>query len=170
MMPVFSINSDPLQVGDEVVITSFVTESNKSRYTRDLVGRRGQITAIDSTGLLAEAPVYTTNIPIEPGASGGPAFIYTGEFLGPKQVIGVISTDFSEPRAFNEEEIDGCSRISMICSAAPLQVHDKKSGILNFKELCDSQRIKDHGTAMKASTVEYYPDGNWHQQIPISRQ
>lgn len=168
-MPVFSINSDSLQIGDEVVVTSFVTKNNKPRFERTLIGRYGQITAIDSTGPLAEAPVYTTNIPIEAGASGGPAFLYTGNFLGPKQVIGVISADFSRPKAFSDEEIDGCSRISMICSAAPLQIQDKESGVLNFKELCGTQRIKDHGTAMKVATVEYNSDGSWHQKIPLSR-
>ncbi len=169
-MPAFSINYDPLNVGDEVIVTSFVTEGNKPIYKRTLVGRYGQITAVDAAGPLVDAPVYTTNIPIEPGASGGPAFVYSENFLGLKQVMGVISTDSSVPESFNNVEIDGCSRISMICSAVPLQVHEKEAGLLNFKELCEKQDIKDHGTAMKALILEYYPDGNWHQQIPINRR
>ncbi len=170
IMSPFSINSEPLNVGDDVIVTSFVTEERKPNYTRTLVGRYGQITAIDTTGPFTEAPVYKTNIPIEPGASGGPVFSYSGDFLGPKQVVGVISRDFSALEAFNNMEIDGCSAISMICSAAPLQLHDKDAGELTFKELCERKNIKDHGAAMKALTLEYYPDGNWHQKIPILRR
>lgn len=168
-MLAFSINSDPLRVGDEVVVTSFVTETYKPKYTRTLQGRLGQITAIDATGPLVEAPVYTTNIPIEIGASGGPVFAYFGSFSGPKQVIGVVSSDFSLPESFDSMEIDGCSRISMISSAAPLQIRDTRDGLQNFKELCEEGTIKDHGIAMKALILEYFPDGNWHQKVPTHR-
>lgn len=166
----FSINSDPLNVGDDIVVTSFVTEDNKPHYTRTLVGRYGQITGAGSPSPLVDAPVYTTNIPIEPGASGGPAYAYSGHFLGPKQVIGVISADASTQEAFDDEEVDGCSRISLICSAAPLQVSDKEAGLLNFQELCARQTIKDHGSAMKNLVLKYYPDGNWHQKVPVGRR
>jgi hypothetical protein len=91
-IPVFAINSNPLTIGENVVVTSFVTSGNK----RTLIGKVGEITAKSSTSRLVRAPHYATNIPIEKGASGGPVFRFQENFSGDKQVIGMISSDFSQ--------------------------------------------------------------------------
>ena len=133
---------------------------------RDLNAKFGKITRIRADGRLAQAPVYETNIPIEEGASGGPVFKYMGDFNGEKQVVGVVSTDFSDEKSFKDEEIDGQSYIAMIASDAPLQVHDPTDGDLSFKDLCKRGMIADRGSAMNMLELNYFPDGNWHQGIP----
>lgn len=162
---VFQINSNPLEIGDKVVLTSYVTEGNK----RNLVARMGNITAINASGSLVQAPLYSTNIPIEAGASGGPLFRFDGEFDGHKEVVGVVSSDFSTSEAFSNTSIDGDSRVSMICSAAPLQLTDPKIGPKTFQDLCEAGFINDSGDAMRALKLKYYPDGTWSQEVPTGR-
>lgn len=162
---IFQINSDVLNVGDGLVVVSFITEG----LSRKLIGRHGQIKAFKSSGTLANAPIYETNIPIEAGASGGPIFRYLGHFNGPKEVIGVVSSDCSDPEAFEDCHIDGESRISIIGSAAPLQVNEKEDGVMTFQDMCRKGLIRDSGTCMNDLILTYHADGNWEQKIPVRK-
>lgn len=134
---IFQINSDILNVGDKIVLTSLITNGN----TRDLIARQGVITEVKSKGALVNAPVYETNIPIEEGASGGPVFKYNGGFEGTKDVIGVVSSDFSVKEAYENPSIDGCSYVSIISSATPLQVESTEGKKMTFQDMCASGMI-----------------------------
>lgn len=162
MTRVFQINSDILSVGDVIVVTSLITNGN----TRDLIARQGVITKVNSTGNLIKAPVYETNIPIEAGASGGPVFRYTGDFNSPKEVVGVISSDFSAPEAFTNTKVNGNSFVSIICSAAPLNVKNTDGIILTFQDMCENNIIRDIGEYMKNLDLTYFADSNWSQSFP----
>ncbi|RED48801.1 trypsin-like peptidase domain-containing protein [Seonamhaeicola aphaedonensis] len=159
---VFQINSDILNVGDKIVLTSFKT----SGTTRDLVAKQGIITEVKSNGALVNAPVYQTNIPIEAGASGGPVFKFNGDFYGTKDVVGVVSSDFSPQEAFENPKIDGCSYISIICSATPLQVVSTNGETMTFQDMCNRGLISDIGSYIKKVKLTYFEDGNWSQTFP----
>ncbi|MCK4704406.1 MAG: hypothetical protein KAT90_02905, partial [Gammaproteobacteria bacterium] len=159
---IFQINSNILNVGDEIVITSLITKDN----TRDLVARHGVITEVKSNGTLISAPVYRTNIPIEAGASGGPVFKYTGDFDGHKEVVGVITSDISKPEAFNDPSVDGDSYVSIICSASPLQITNTDGEMFTFQEMCKNGFIQDAGSYIQKVKLSYASDGNWVQSFP----
>ena len=144
------------------MITSLITNGQ----TRDLIARHGVITEVKSTGKLVNAPVYETNIPIEAGASGGPVFRHTGDFNGLKEVIGVISSDFSKSNAFTDSNVDGNSYVSIICSAAPLDVKNTDGTILTFQDMCENGLIRDVGGYIEKVNLTFYPDGNWSQSFP----
>ncbi len=167
--PVFQLNSDTLKVGDQVVATSLITTLTDNGSTRDLIARIGSVLEVRSTGNLVNAPVYRTSIPIEAGASGGPVFKYNGNFDGAKDVIGVISSDMSSDDSFTDENVSGSSYISTIGSACPLQVTSHSDGAaITFKELCDSGKIRDIGSCIRAVKLIYQDDGKWSQQIPVT--
>ena len=159
---VFAINSNILNAGEEIIITSLITKGN----TRDLIARHGVVTKVKSTGNLINAPVYETNIPIEAGASGGPVFRYTGDFKSPKEVIGVISSDFSCSDSFDNPNIDGNSYVSIMCSATPLNVENTDGTVLTFQDMCANGLVKDFGSYIKKVKLTSYPDGNWSQSFP----
>ncbi len=160
---VFAINSNILNEGKEIIITSLVTNGN----TRDLIARHGVITKVRSTGNLVNSPVYETNIPIEAGASGGPVFSYTGDFNSPKEVIGIISSDFSCSDAYSNPSIDGNSYVSIICSATPLNAKNTDGTVLTFQDMCTQGLIKDFGDYIGKIKLTVYPDDNWHQSFPV---
>jgi len=162
---VFAINSNVLNKGDEIVITSLITEGN----TRELIARHGYITDVKSRGNLVDAPVYQTNIPIEAGASGGPVFRYTGNFNSTKEVIGVITSDFSEQQAFTEPSIDGYSYVSIICSATPLNIKSTDGLVMTFQDMCLSGYIRDVGGYINDVILTNYEDGNWSQSFPKTK-
>ena len=163
---VFAINSNVLKVGDEIVITSTITNGN----TRELIARHGVITDVRSKGNLINAPVYETNIPIEAGASGGPVFKFTGNFNGTKEVIGVITSDFSDPQAFIDPTVDGNSYVSIICSATPLNVKNTEGEVLTFQDMCKKEYIRDIGGHIDNVKLTCYPDGNWSQSFPVTNK
>lgn len=160
---VFAINSNILNASEEIVITSLITKENK----RDLIARHGVITKVRSTGNLINAPIYETNIPIEAGASGGPVFRYTGDFNSSKEVIGIISSDFSCSDAFSNPSINGNSYVSIICSATPLNVENTDGTVLTFQDMCTQGLIKDFGDYIGKVQLTTYPDDNWHQSFPV---
>ena len=100
---------------------------------------------------------------------GGPVFRHTGDFLGTKEVVGVISSDFSTTEAFDDPNVDGESRVSMIWSAAPLAVNDAARGALTFQEMCRQGLVQDAGTAMSRVQLDFAHDGTWSQSLHTRR-
>ena len=158
---VFQINSDLLSVGEEILITSFITKAGN----RDLIARHGKVTSVDSTGRLVDAPVYKTNIPIEPGASGGPVFKYTGN-QGPKEVVGVITSDLSVKESFNDPNVDGDSTVSIICTACPLEIQHTDGTLYRFQDLKNAGLILDVGSYLDKVELIYNEDKTWLQKFP----
>ena len=161
-LPIFRINTDILDIGEEVVITSFKTKNN----SRELVARHGFITERLSKGRLVNAPIYRTNIPVEAGASGGPVFRHDGILYGDKEVVGVITNDFSSEESFLNNNVDGESYISIMASASPLGVKNADGKDFTFKDLCENNVIKDSGSYIKRVQLKFHEDGNWEQKFP----
>lgn len=92
---------------------------------------------------------------------------YTGDFNSTKQVIRVISSDSSVHNAFENPNIDGDSYVSIICSAAPLQVSSNNGTKHTFQEMCKNGFIRDVGDYIEHIELSYSSDGNWTQKFPM---
>jgi hypothetical protein len=169
---VLGINSDPLAVGTEIILTSYsdqkVTDVGNGAF---LVNRKpsirlGKILSSSYKGSpLVKAPVYTTNIPCDPGMSGGPVFIYDPTMKGPKIVCGVVSSDMSLKDAFTNCDIDGHSYISHIWPAAVHSVRDQNNESITLKELVAKGYIVDSGSAIQKAKIEVMQGGKWQLSL-----
>jgi hypothetical protein len=165
---VLGLNSDPLAVGTEIILVSYrkqeVARVGDGAYSvyREPSIRIGKILSTDYIGSpLVKAPVYTTNIPCDPGMSGGPVFIYDPKMKDPKKVCGVISSDMSPAEAFTNCKIDGHSYISHIWPAAVHGVRDQDNRFVTLKELAAKGYVVDYGSALDRVKIEVLPDGKW---------
>lgn len=165
-LPVFVVNSDPLALGEQVVLPLFVTDGQ----SRELHVRVGEVIDHRGGSPLVEAPMVTTNIPVEPGASGGPVFRFAGSFEGKKEVVGVVTSDMSEAAAFTDPTVNGHSYVSLMWSAAPLGVKSPEGEEKTFKDLCLDGLVVDLGIGLRSVSLTFKDDGNWCQQLVHRRQ
>lgn len=119
---IFTINSDPLTVGDEVVAVGapqFELEieewtRNGPVHVKGLAGinlRRGSIAASLNRGRLARVPVYETTIPLPGGFSGGPVLRYSPEGRFMNSVVGIVSSDLPDDDSASNYDRPGCSYV-----------------------------------------------------------
>lgn len=169
---VLALNSDPLPIGTEIILVSYskqkVVQAVNGEYTvsRETAVRIGKILSIENDGSpLVKAPVYLTNIPCDPGMSGGPVFIYDSSMKGKKTVCGIISSDMSSPESFDNCEIDGHSYISLVWPCGALNLRDNENNIITMLDLEKQNRIVDYGTAFSSAELEMFSGGKWQIRL-----
>lgn len=169
---VAAINSDPLPVNTEVILVSYriqkVSHIPNDGYAvdREVAIRVGKILSLENTGSpLVRAPVYLTNIPCDPGMSGGPVYLYDAEMKGPKQVCGVISSDMSAADSFHNCYIDGHSYVSLIWPCGALNVRSSNNELLTLIKLVGMKYVVDYGSSINRIDLQTFPDGQWKMML-----
>jgi hypothetical protein len=169
---VLALNSDPLPVGTELILVSFNKQEvkrigkNEFEVYRETSIRIGKVLSVENTGSpLVKAPVYITNIPCDPGMSGGPVFIYDSTMTRKKEVCGVISSDMSVPESFQSCHVDGHSYVSLIWPFAVLNLRDNENQIKTVLNMVTDGYIVDYGSTVKGLDLKVFPDGKWQLKL-----
>lgn len=169
---VLGLNSDPLSIGTEIILVAYskqeVKQTGNGEYNvyRETAIRVGKILSIENNGSpLVKAPVYITNIPCDPGMSGGPVFIYDSNMKDKKMVCGIISSDMSIPESFENCEKDGHSYISLIWPCGALNLRDDKNKIVTILDLVKDKYIIDFGTAFSSVELKVFSGGKWQMRL-----